>query len=378
LFGKVVVFGVGLIGGSFALALKAAGQVGEVVGFGRTLGSLTQALELGILDRAGFNVGQEVSNADLVLIATPVGTTAEIMARIAPCLGPQTVVTDAGSTKEDVVAAARACTLATGSGSSFRRIRSPAPKTVVHSLRGRSLSPEAGGADALAGKQSAATWPAYVRPGSAAAALIRELTPAEHDRFSPRSAICRTCCRLPWCMNWRGATTAISCSALRPAVSATSRASPPATRRCGATSAWPTGGLARRTRPLPRAARRVARCPATGRRCQPGSDLRCCQDGPPRVGREQRQDVSVDFIDLPQLLAARGTVRCRVRRASPIGCLLLAALASGETELRDLLQSDDTARMLDALRTLGVKVEALADRRFLHQRRRWRFPGSRG
>ncbi|MCB1940452.1 MAG: prephenate dehydrogenase/arogenate dehydrogenase family protein, partial [Candidatus Accumulibacter sp.] len=106
-FEKVVVFGVGLIGGSFALALKESGQVAEVVGFGRTLGSLTQALELGIVDRAGFNVGQEVSNADLVLIATPVGTTPEIMARIAPCLGPQTVVTDAGSTKEDVVAAAR-------------------------------------------------------------------------------------------------------------------------------------------------------------------------------------------------------------------------------------------------------------------------------
>jgi prephenate dehydrogenase len=75
LFGKVVVFGVGLIGGSFALALKAAGQAGEIVGFGRTLGSLNQALQLGILDRAGFNVGQEVSNADLVLIATPVGKT---------------------------------------------------------------------------------------------------------------------------------------------------------------------------------------------------------------------------------------------------------------------------------------------------------------
>ncbi|MCB1965221.1 MAG: prephenate dehydrogenase/arogenate dehydrogenase family protein, partial [Candidatus Accumulibacter sp.] len=56
----------------------------------------------------GFNVGQEVSNADLVLIATPVGTTPEVMARIAPCLGPQTVVSDAGSTKEDVVRAARA------------------------------------------------------------------------------------------------------------------------------------------------------------------------------------------------------------------------------------------------------------------------------
>ncbi|MBW7903106.1 MAG: prephenate dehydrogenase/arogenate dehydrogenase family protein [Rhodocyclaceae bacterium] len=107
-FGKIVVFGVGLIGGSFALALKAAGEVGEVVGFGRSLGTLTQALELGIIDRVGANPGQEVADADLVLIATPVGQMAEIMARIAPYLGPETVVTDGGSTKSDVVAAARA------------------------------------------------------------------------------------------------------------------------------------------------------------------------------------------------------------------------------------------------------------------------------
>ena len=106
-FGKVVVFGVGLIGGSFALALKAAGEVGEVVGFGRSVGTLKQALELGIIDRIGANPGQEVVDADLVLIATPVGQMPEIMARIAPYLGPDTVVTDGGSTKSDVVAAAR-------------------------------------------------------------------------------------------------------------------------------------------------------------------------------------------------------------------------------------------------------------------------------
>lgn len=105
-FGKVVVFGVGLIGGSFALALKAAGQVEEVVGFGRSLGTLKQALDLGIIDRIGANPGQEVADADLVLIATPVGQMPEIMARIAPYLGPDTVVTDGGSTKSDVVAAA--------------------------------------------------------------------------------------------------------------------------------------------------------------------------------------------------------------------------------------------------------------------------------
>lgn len=106
-FGKVVVFGVGLIGGSFALGLKAAGQVEEVVGFGRSLASLTQALDLGIIDRVGANPGQEVSDADLVLIATPVGQMPEVMARIALSLGPETVVTDGGSTKSDVVAVAR-------------------------------------------------------------------------------------------------------------------------------------------------------------------------------------------------------------------------------------------------------------------------------
>ena len=106
-FGKVVVFGVGLIGGSFALALKAVGQAGEIVGFGRSLSTLTQALDLGIIDRVGANPGLESADADLVLIATPVGQMPEIMARIAPYLGPQTLVTDGGSTKLDVVAAAR-------------------------------------------------------------------------------------------------------------------------------------------------------------------------------------------------------------------------------------------------------------------------------
>lgn len=107
-FRKVVIFGVGLIGGSFALALKAAGQVEEVVGFGRSLGSLKQAVDLGVIDRMGVNAGQEVSDADLVLLATPVAQMPEIMARIAPYLSERTLLTDGGSTKVDVVAAARA------------------------------------------------------------------------------------------------------------------------------------------------------------------------------------------------------------------------------------------------------------------------------
>ncbi len=107
-FGKVVIFGAGLIGGSFALALKAAGAVEEVVGFGRTPATLRAAQALGVIDRAGINPGHEIGDADLVLVATPVAQMPEIFARIVPYLGPNTIVTDGGSTKGDVVAAARA------------------------------------------------------------------------------------------------------------------------------------------------------------------------------------------------------------------------------------------------------------------------------
>ena len=107
-FKKIVIFGVGLIGGSFALALRKANAVGEVVGFGRSEATLQQAKQLDILDRIGRDVAAEVGNADLVLLATPVGQMAELMARIAPHLGAHTLVTDGGSTKCDVVAAARA------------------------------------------------------------------------------------------------------------------------------------------------------------------------------------------------------------------------------------------------------------------------------
>ncbi|MDX8385757.1 MAG: prephenate dehydrogenase/arogenate dehydrogenase family protein [Gallionella sp.] len=100
---KIVIFGVGLIGGSFALALRKANAVGEVVGFGRSEATLKQALELDIIDRIGTDVAAEVCDADLVLLTTPVGQMAELMERIAPHLGPNTLVTDGGSTKSGVV-----------------------------------------------------------------------------------------------------------------------------------------------------------------------------------------------------------------------------------------------------------------------------------
>ncbi len=66
------------------------------------------------------------------------------------------------------------------------------------------------------------------------------------------------------------------------------------------------------------------------------------------------------FLDLPQLLSATGTVRLSGSKSISNRVLLLAALAEGETEVRDLLASDDTGRMLDALKALGVGVTALS------------------
>ena len=106
--GKVLIVGVGLIGGSFALALKQAGQVGEVVGIGRHPEALARALELGIVDRVTDDYADALRGADLVLLAAPVAQTGAILEALLPHLEPQTIVTDAGSTKCDVIAAARA------------------------------------------------------------------------------------------------------------------------------------------------------------------------------------------------------------------------------------------------------------------------------
>ncbi|HEX2531228.1 MAG TPA: prephenate dehydrogenase/arogenate dehydrogenase family protein, partial [Burkholderiaceae bacterium] len=107
MFNKIAIFGVGLIGGSFALALKQAGAVAHVTGMGRSAASLLRARELGILDSIGHSAAEAVEGADLVLIAAPVAQTEFILDSIAPHLRPGTIVTDAGSTKTDVVAAAR-------------------------------------------------------------------------------------------------------------------------------------------------------------------------------------------------------------------------------------------------------------------------------
>lgn len=104
---KLVIFGVGLIGGSVALALKKAGSAAHIVGVGRTEKSLQTAFELGVIDSTETDVGNALNAADLVLIAAPVAQTRTILQSIQPHLNAHTVITDAGSTKGDVLAVAR-------------------------------------------------------------------------------------------------------------------------------------------------------------------------------------------------------------------------------------------------------------------------------
>jgi prephenate dehydrogenase len=104
---KVVIFGVGLIGGSFARALRHAGVAGTIVGVGRSPKVMARALELGIIDQVAGTAQEAMRGASLVLIAAPVAQTGAILTSLLPYLEPQTVITDAGSTKADVVATAR-------------------------------------------------------------------------------------------------------------------------------------------------------------------------------------------------------------------------------------------------------------------------------
>ncbi|MBP1207830.1 prephenate dehydrogenase [Duganella sp. 1411] len=182
---KVVIFGVGLIGGSFARSLKKAGAVASVVGMGRSAASLARAKELGIIDVIGAGgddgMAEALRGADLVLLAAPVAQTEAILAAIAPHLQAGTVVTDAGSTKSDVVAAAR------------RALGGKVAQFVPgHPIAGRETNgPEAAIDDLYVGKKvvltaldenAAADVERVAAAWRACHAVIHRLTPQEHDK----------------------------------------------------------------------------------------------------------------------------------------------------------------------------------------------------
>jgi prephenate dehydrogenase len=180
-FKKIAVFGVGLIGGSFALALKKAGAVEQLIGVGRSPEAIQRAHALGIIDNNGIvSAADAVRDADLVLIAAPVAQTGAILRSIAPHLQPHTVVTDAGSTKSDVVQAAR--------DALGQKIGQFVPGHPI--AGGEQNGPDAALADLYAGKKTVLTalpenTDAQVARVSQAwqlcGARIHRLTPQEHD-----------------------------------------------------------------------------------------------------------------------------------------------------------------------------------------------------
>jgi prephenate dehydrogenase len=177
---RLVVVGVGLIGASFALALKEAGAVRRVVGVGRSRANLEHALTQRAIDEAAPDPATAADGADFVLLATPVAAMAGAFARLAPRLSPGAVVTDGGSAKQSVIAAARAAL-----GSRFSQY------VPAHPIAG---SDESGAAAATAalyrGREVILTPVAETPPAAvervraawqACGARVTEMDAAEHD-----------------------------------------------------------------------------------------------------------------------------------------------------------------------------------------------------
>ncbi len=132
---KLAVVGVGLIGGSLALALRRAGAVAAIVGFDRDAQALERAAALGVIDTAAGSVSEAAKGAELVVVAVPVRSIGPVLHDVALALEPGAVVTDVGSTKGEVVRIAR------------EELRERFPRFVpAHPIAGR----EASGVDAAA------------------------------------------------------------------------------------------------------------------------------------------------------------------------------------------------------------------------------------
>ena len=105
-FGTVSIVGVGLIGASLGLALKQAGVVNQVLGVGRSKENLDQALKMGAIDGV-VDLVEAAKHSDVIVLCVPVAKMRAAFETIEPYLEPKTMLTDAGSTKGDVILAAK-------------------------------------------------------------------------------------------------------------------------------------------------------------------------------------------------------------------------------------------------------------------------------
>ena len=105
---KLAIIGVGLIGSSLSLALKEAGEVRQVIGFGRNQQNLARGIELGVLDDFADSIEACVSDADVIVVAVPLGAMRQVFAELKQAIKKGAIITDVGSAKGSVVSAAQA------------------------------------------------------------------------------------------------------------------------------------------------------------------------------------------------------------------------------------------------------------------------------
>lgn len=182
---KLALIGVGLIGGSAALAFKRTGRIESVAGFDADPAACAEALARGVIDHAAGSVADAVRAADLVLLAVPVGAMAAVLAEVATAVPAHAVITDVGSTKRSVIEAARAA-LGEHSSFSFRRF------VPGHPIAGGERPGVAhADADLFRGKLYVCTPVAATNPDAlaqvealwrAAGASVQRMDADEHDR----------------------------------------------------------------------------------------------------------------------------------------------------------------------------------------------------
>ena len=179
LFTRVTIVGVGLIGGSLGLAAKAAGLVGEVVGFGRSAANLHTARERGAIDRIATTAAEATRDSDAIVLAAPVGACAGLAREFSSSARPGTLLTDAASVKGALVPTFEAAWAAVG------------PVVGAHPIAGS----EASGAAAARGdlfrdRRCVLTPTATTAPTALARVralwegvgmVVEEMTPDEHD-----------------------------------------------------------------------------------------------------------------------------------------------------------------------------------------------------
>lgn len=178
---RLAILGVGLIGGSLALALKHKGLVQEVVGYGRSKANLEEALSLGVIDRQADSAASAVQGADMVVLAVPLAAMRPLLAEIRPHLEPDAILTDVGSAKgcwmTDVL--------------SVWESTWPANAVPAHPIAGRERSGAAAAlADLYVGRKVVITPHAQTAPDAlkrvtamwaATGADVRHMTPEAHD-----------------------------------------------------------------------------------------------------------------------------------------------------------------------------------------------------